>query len=155
MEGLLKSLLFDSLYGVVFAMVFIATIIFGVIKKTKNMENKKTKCTLRIVIITLTIILLLWLTVFGKLGFYTVSMACYEYENNITEKADGVVDRITRDRQCVCIYIDNVRYKIPNSSKNPLIDFEKGLEKYIKEGDHINLVYGKQSKIIFEFEKME
>ncbi len=151
MEELFKSLLFDRLLGVVFAIVIITSTIFGAVKNRK-MENKILKNSIRIAVITATAGILIWITVFGNLSLYSISVAYYEYDNDITEEATGVVDKITRDRECICIYIDGEKYKIPRNKKNPMIDFEKKFDEYIKEGDTINVIYAKRSKFVFEFE---
>jgi len=132
------------LSGAIVGVIWLAILVFAVVKKTKHMEKPKLKLIIRIGVISLGICLQMCITGyhFGK-----IAVAYYEFSNDVTEEAVGIIDHIERTaRDRVSLTVDNKKYTVVQYSSDPVFDFERD----IRLGDTVQIRYGKNSKFIFD-----
>lgn len=145
MIDLLKgNLRFYCCLALFFAIVLLM-IVGGIIKKTRLIESKLIKYSLRNVITF--ILVSLWLYYFICLNIYPLSYSYYEYKNNITGETVGVIEGIEyipKDR--LVIKIGEMSYTMVYSSQDPY----KGVGEKIKAGDNVRIIFGKKSGYVFD-----
>lgn len=170
MYELIKS----SLSAYVFVTVFIGWCFFLVIyttfKNSKNMENKKIKTVLRFGISGA--LVCLWAWHFVYMNLYPISLAYYEYRNEIIEEKIGVIENIDQDgKDRINIIVNNKEYTIAHSSASPVVIIGRDIDKVdivnfkeitkgtarcvIDEGDTVKFKFGAKSKFIFDIYKTE
>ena len=148
MYELIKSSL--STYAFVAAVfgLWSLLVIYGMFKKTKDIENKKIKTVLRFGISG--VLVCLWAWHFVYINLYPISLACYEYTHNIVEEKIGVINSIEQDgKDRIALIIDNTEYRLVHSSTDPAVIIGKD----IAEGDAVRVTFGAKSKYVFDIYK--
>ena len=145
MYELIKSSL--STYAFVAAVfgLWSLLVIYGMFKKTKDMENKKIKTVLRFGISG--VLVCLWAGHFVCMNLYPISLAYYEYNHDFAEEKIGVIDGIEQDgKDRINLIIDNTEYTMVYSSLNS----DNIISRDIDEGDTVKIEFGVKSKYIFD-----
>ncbi len=145
MYELIKSSL--STYAFVAAVfgLWSLLVIYGMFKKTKDIENKKIKTVLRFGISG--VLVCLWAWHFVYINLYPISLAYYEYNHDFAEEKTGVIDGIEQDgKDRIYLTIDNEEYTMVDSSVSPAFIIGKDFD----EGDTVNIKFGVRSKYIFD-----
>lgn len=150
MEELIKTSFQTYIDLALFAGLLIALFTAGFIMKTKKMENTKLKIALRVVVCSA--LVGLWAYHFVYVNAYPISLAYYEYKNNIAEEKVGVIDSMEQEgKDRVRITIDDTDYTIVYSSQKPYANGTKG----IKQGDSVRVLVGEHSGYIFDIQKAD
>ena len=150
MGELLKTYFLFYIDLMVFEMVWIAGVVIALIKRTKNIEYNMVKITLRIVICSALIGLWAYFIVYR--WTYPISLAYYEYKNNLAEEKSGVIDSIDRkNRDYIHIKIDDTIYIMAYNSQDPY----NNVTIDIVRGDTVRFVAGEKSKYIFDISKVK
>lgn len=145
MYELLKTSFWTYMFVTAFVGLGIVLFCFGVIKKTKRIESRRAKAALRIVVCC--ILGCFWAYFFVYLNLYPVSLAYYEYNNDLKEEATGVIDNIEREgKDRIHLIIDDTKYTMVYSS----ISSFAGIDGDIDEGDIVCFSFGKESNYIFD-----
>lgn len=149
MEELLKTSFYSYAFVALFTGWWVASVSIGIIRLTKKIENNKLQIALRTVICSALIVL--WSYFIVYLNAYPISLAYYEYKNNLTEEKIGVVDSIGQDdKDHMHISIDGTKYTVAYSSQKPYANGTKG----IKKGDTVWILVGENSMYIFDISKV-
>jgi len=125
--------------------------IYGIFANTKKIDNKALKRILRIGVSIICV--WLWLWIFCIKLLYPISLAKYEYDNNIYDVEKGFVESVELDgKDRINVIIDGVEYKIVYGSADPdSIEIGKDIDK----DDYVEIKYGKHSRFIFDFSKQK
>lgn len=139
MEELLKTSLHAYLSSEMFFGIWVVLFSAIIIVKTKNMESRKLKIALRIIICSVLTGLWAFFCVYKSL--YPISLAYYEYQNNLVEEKVGVIESIEQDgKDRILISIDGTIYTMVYSSLKPYnhvtIDIVKGDTVWVLTGEH-------------------
>ena len=149
MYELIKSSVETYFFLALFTGVLFFENVYGIIKCTKNLENKAVKAMLRIGVSGT--LLLFWGWWFVYTNLYPVCLAFYEYENEFIEEKAGVITMLEYEgKDRICFIIDNVEYRMVYSSVNPVVEIGKDISK----GDTVTFKYGTKSKYIFDVQQM-
>ena len=141
MYELIKSSLSTYAFVAAFSGLWSLLFIYGMFKKTKDIENKKIKTVLRFGISG--VLVCLWAWYFVYINLYPISLAYYEYNHNFVEEKIGVIDTVEQDgKDRINLIIDNTEYTMVYSSVSSAID--------IDEGDTVKIEFGVKSKYIFD-----
>lgn len=144
MEELIKNCLLFYIFATAFMGIWTFQVVYGTFKKTKNIEGKKIKIALRLAISIVLVCLLVWDFVYN---LYPVSLAYYEYKNNLAEEKIGVIDSIEQEsRDRMHFIIDNTEYTMVYSSTDPFVIIGWDID----EGDTVKFKFGEKSKYIFD-----
>ncbi len=147
-EDLLRTSFFTYVIMVVFVGLCMLLFCIGVMKHV-NKFDKKIKVILRIAICS--IFIGSW-SYFAVVNAYPVSLAYYEYMNNITEEKSGTVESIVQDgKDRIHININGTIYTVVYSSKN----LYNNIATDIFQGDMVKFQVGKHSKYIFDIKKCD
>ena len=129
---------------------FVLSFIYGTFKKTRTIESKKIRTALRIGVSTALTCFWLWFDVFVNL--YPISLAYYEYNNNLVEEKIGILDNMEIDgKDRMRLILDGTEYTVVYSSIEPYVVVGKD----IKEGDTVEIKFGERSKYIFEIRESD
>ena len=148
MFQLLKSSLYAYIAVAAIVGVGILAFIYVIFKKTKNINNKKLKVLLRVVVGGISLCLWAWFYVYVNL--YPISLAYYEYTNGFAEEKVGIIDSITnvtKDR--ISLIVDGVEYTIIDNVVAPIYDKDIGI------GDTVKLKFGKRSMYVFDIDECD
>lgn len=148
MEELLKQVFLSRFLAVIIITIWAISVLIGIIKKSQGFESRKKCIIVRSIVCPL--VMSLWLVV-GYFTAYNHGLACYEYNNNITSEAAGVIDSIDHSKDTTQIVVNGKKYKMVYSIDEPIVDFRKD----IVEGDSVKFKYGKNSKFIFDIYEIE
>lgn len=148
MEELLKQVFLSRFLAVIIITIWAISVLIGIIKKSQSFESRKKCIIVRSIVCPL--VMSLWLVV-GYFTAYNHGLACYEYNNNITSEAAGVIDSIDHSKDTTQIVVNGKKYKMVYSIDEPIVDFRKD----IVEGDSVKFKYGKNSKFIFDIYEIE
>ena len=150
MGELIKTSFSTYIFVAIFVGFWIVLFTIGLIKKTKKIENNKIKMALRIVICSA--ITSLWAYFFVYVNAYPISLAYYEYKNNLAEEKIGVIDSIDQDvKDRIHINIDGTVYTMVYSSQKPY----NNVTIDIVQGDTVWLLAGENSMYIFDISKVD
>ena len=132
MYELIKSSLQAYAFVAAFSGLWILLVVYGMFKKTKDIENKKIKTVLRFGISGVLVCLWAWY---------------YEYSRNRVEEKIGVINSIEPDgKDRINLIIDNTEYTMVYSSLNS----DDIISRDIDEGDTVEIEFGVKSKYIFD-----
>ena len=149
MYELIRSSLSTYAFIAAFFGLWSLLVIYGMFKKTKDIENKKIKTVLRFGISGVLVCLLAGHFVYMNL--YPISLAYYEYNHDFTEEKIGVIDGIGQDgKDRMNLIIDNTEYTMIYSSVSPAVIIGKDID----EGDTVKIKFGVRSKYIFDIYKL-
>ena len=149
MEELLKTNFISYAFVTVFSAILFSSLVFGILKKTKKMENKKKKATINFIVSG--VIICFWLWFFVYINLFPISLAYCEYNHNFVEEKIGVVENIERDgKDRINIIIDKEEYTIVYSSTNPDVSISSDIDK----GDNVKIIFGVNSKFIFNITEL-
>lgn len=127
---------------------WILSVIYGTLKKAKQIENKKIKNLILIGVSTT--LLCFWAYFFVYSRLYPISLAYYEYKNDLVKEEIGVIHDIDpKGKDRVHVVIDDIKYTMVHSSVRPYVNIHKD----IAEGDTVKIRYGTKSKFIFDIYK--
>ncbi len=93
-----------------------------------------------------------WLYFFVCSGAYPITLAYYEYNNDLTAETTGVITNIERknkDRIEICI--DEQKYSVVYSSQK----HHPSMINDFNMGDTVKIIYGERSLYIFEIYKAD
>lgn len=128
-----------------FTGILLISIIIKVFKDTKHFENKKKKTLMRFIVNGLLVCFWIWFFVY--LNLLPISLAYYEYKNNVVQETTGVVEYIEQNgKDRINIIIDDTEYTIVHSSVHPVIIPGRDIDK----GDVVKIKFGINSKYIFD-----
>ena len=128
-----------------FTGILLISIIIKVFKDTKHFENKKKKTLMRFIVNGLLVCFWIWFFVY--LNLLPISLAYYEYKNNVVQETTGVVEYIEQNgKDRINIIIDDTEYTIVHSSVHPVIIPGRDIDK----GDIVKIKFGTNSKYIFD-----
>lgn len=128
-----------------FTGILLISIIIKVFKDTKHFENKKKKTLMRFIVNGLLVCFWIWFFVY--LNLLPISLAYYEYKNNVVQETTGVVEYIEQNgKDRINIIIDDTEYTIVHSSVHPVIIPGRDIDK----GDIVKIKFGINSKYIFD-----
>ncbi len=145
MYELIKSSFQAYAFAAAFSGFWILLVVYGMFKKTKNVENKKIKTVLRFGISG--ILVCWWVWHFVYINLYPISLAYYEYSRNSVEEKIGVINSIEQDgKDRINLIIDNTEYTMVYSSLNS----DDIISRDIDEGDTVKIEFGVKSKYIFD-----
>ena len=150
MGVLIKESFLLYLFLAVFTGFWFLYVGFAVMKKTTKMENP----TMRIALcsIVCSAFSFLWLFFFVYKNLYPISLAYYEYMNDKTEEAIGVVEYIEQtEKDIICLTIDGAEYKIVHDSTKPYVRI--GID--VSKGDIVRIIYGESSQYIFDIYELK
>lgn len=148
MYELIKSSLLTYAFVAAFSGFVLMSIIFGIFKNTKNIKSKKIKTVLRFGING--VLVCLWAWYFVYMNLYPISLAYYEYNNDIVEEKIGVIDTIEQDgKDHINLIIDNTKYTMVHSSASPVVIIGRDID----EGDTVKIIFGAKSKYMFDIYK--
>lgn len=149
MGELIKTNMLTYAFVMVFVCLLVSEVVYGVFKKTKNVDSKKIKTVLRFGISGALVCLWAWFFVYKN--FYPISLAYYEYNHNLVEEKIGVIERIEQNgKDRISISIDNTEYTVVHSSVNPLFVIGKDID----EGDTVKIEYGEKSRFVFDIHEI-
>jgi hypothetical protein len=149
MGELIKTNMLTYAFVMVFVCLLVSEVVYGVFKKTKNIDSKKIKTVLRFGISGALVCLWAWFFVYKN--FYPISLAYYEYNHNLVEEKIGVIERIEQNgKDRISISIDNTEYTVVHSSVNPLFVIGKDID----EGDTVKIEYGEKSRFVFDIHEI-
>ena len=145
MYELIKSSLLAYAFAAVFSGLWILLVVYGMFKKTKKIENKKIKTVLRFGISG--VLVCLWAWHFVYMNLYPISLAYYEYNQEIVEEKIGVIESVEQsEKDRIYLTIDNTKYTMVDSSVSPAFIIGKDID----EGDTVKIKFGVRSKYIFD-----
>ena len=145
MYELIKSNLEAYAFAAAFLGLWILLVIWGTIKKTKNLERKSAKAALRFGISG--VLIGFWAWFFIYVNLYPISLAYYEYSHNLTEEKIGVIKSVEQEgKDRIRFIIDDTEYTMVDSSTNPFVVIGWDVD----EGDTVKIKYGASSKYIFD-----
>ncbi len=145
MYELIKSSLLTYAFVAAFSGFVLMLIIFGIFKSTKNIKSQKIKTVLRFGISG--VLVCLWAWHFVYMNLYPISLAYYEYNNDIVEEKNGVINSIEQDgKDRINLIIDNTKYTMVHSSASPVVIIGRDID----EGDTVKIKFGVRSKYIFD-----
>ncbi|MBR6769301.1 MAG: hypothetical protein IKM34_07440 [Clostridia bacterium] len=145
MENLIKTNVLTYAVLTAFTGFLLLSIIYGIFKKTKRIENKKKKTVLRFGISG--VLVCFWIWFFIYVNLFPISLAYYEYSHDCVEERIGTIESIEQDgKDRINIIIDNTEYTMVHSSVNPAV----AIGKDIDEGDTVKFIFGVESKYIFD-----
>lgn len=128
-----------------FTGILLISIIIKAFKDTKHFENKKKKTLMRFIVNGLLVCFWIWFFVYRNL--FPISLAYYEYKNNVVQETTGVVEYIEQNgKDRINIIIDDTEYTIVHSSVHPVIIPGRDIDK----GDVVKIKFGINSKYIFD-----
>jgi len=147
MENLLRTSCYSYLFVAVFLGIWILLFLKASAKKYAQSKVRKTLCT-----IVCCFLLFFWLYFFVCSGVYPVTLAYYEYNNDLTSKTTGVITNIEQKiKDRIEINIDDQKYFIVYSSQKHYSAMINGLNI----GDTVETIYGERSLYIFEIYKAD
>ena len=144
MRELLKSN-YNAYLGVTtFMGIWVLLLIYSVFKKTRDIAKGKVK---NLVVVGISSVLVsAWVYFFIYLNLYPIALANYEYKNDLTKVITGTVSSIEqKGKDRVELVIDNSKYIIVHSSRNPVVDIDRN----VTEGDTVSVRIGVKSKFVF------
>lgn len=144
MEDLIKTNIITYTILAAFTGFLLLSIIYGIFKKTKNIESKKKKIFFRFGISGALVCFWTWFFIYVNL--FPVSLAYYEYNHDCVEERIGTIESIEQNgKDRINIIIDNTEYTMVHSSVNPAVIIGKDID----EGDTVKFIFGVESKYIF------
>ena len=150
MGALIKESFWTYFFLAIFTGLWFLYVGFGIINKIRKMENRIMPRGLCAIMCCALSCLWFFLFVYGNL--YPISLAYYEYKNDKTEEAIGVVERIQQtEKDIICLNIDGNEYTIVHDSTNPYVRI--GID--VSKGDVVHIVYGENSKYIFDIYELK
>ena len=150
MEELIKTNFLSYLGITIFTGFCLFRAIYAIFKKTKNTENKTVKRLLRIGVNG--VLVCFWMWFFIYVNLFPISLAYYEYNQDIAKEKTGIIKSIEQDgKDRIYLIIDDTEYTIVDSSVDPAFDSGKD----IKEGDTVSFKYGVNSKFIFDIYELD
>ena len=145
MEEILRINLLSYAFLTVFSAILFFQLVFGILKNTKRIENKKKKAVINS--IGCGVIICFWLWFFVYINLFPISLAYCEYNNNLVEEKSGVIESVEYEgKDRIIVRIDDVKYTIVHSSVNPVVTVGKDIDT----GDHVKIIFGVNSKFIFD-----
>ena len=150
MEELLRINMLSYAFVTVFTAILFFSLVFGLLKKTREIENKKKKAVINS--IGCGVIICFWLWFFVYINLFPISLAYYEYNNNLVEEKSGVIESVEQEgKDRIIVIIDGVKYTIVHSSVNPVVTIGKDIDT----GDHVTITFGANSKFIFDVKGLQ
>lgn len=150
MEELIKTNMLSYALAAAFTGYLLSLIVFGIFKKTKNIESKKKKALIRFIVNG--VLVCFWIWFFIYMNLFPISLAYYEYNHNLVEEKTGVVESIEQDgKDRINIIIDDTEYTIVHSSVNPVFIIGGDIDK----GDNVKIIFGVNSKFIFDIMELQ
>jgi len=144
-ESLLRVSFLTHTFVAIFTGFLLFRIVFGIIKKAKKIENRKMRIILCIAVSSVLSCFWFWFFVYHNL--YPISLAYYEYNQDVVEEKFGIIDSIEQDgKDRICLIIDNIEYTMVHSSVKPFVIIGKDIDK----GDAVKIKFGAKSKYIFD-----
>ena len=147
MEELLRENLLNYIGIAIFFCIWIFLALFGIIIKTKKMEVRKIRIAICSIVGSILIFIFGYFIVYRQL--YPVALANFEYNNNVSEETIGVVVSIKVDRNDrVSLLVEEEKYIIVYNNDGVYANIDKD----IKKGDVVKIVFGEKSKFVFDIE---
>lgn len=164
MAELLKSSFLTHTFVAIFTGFLLFRIVFGIIKKAKKIENRKMRIILCIAVSSVLSCFWFWFFVYHNL--YPISLAYYEYNQDVVEEKFGIIDSIEQDgKDRMHFIIDNKKYTMVYSSVSPFFNIIANGDtvkirfgensKFIDEGDMVQIQFGEKSMYIFDINIIE
>lgn len=147
MEELLRENLLNYIGIAIFFFIWILMAIFGIVVKTKKMEVQKIRIAICLTVGSVLMFIFSYFIVY--LHLYPIALANFEYNNSLSEETEGVVNSVKIDRNDrVSLFVDGEKYIIVYSNDGPYVNIDKD----IKKGDTVKIVFGEKSKYVFGIE---
>ena len=145
MEVLLRNAFWLCLIVTVLAITWLSLFVIGVLKNSKQIESKLMRLFLCFLVLAIFLFVFSYFFIYQSL--YPISLAYYEFKNDISYEITGTVTGIVREgRDRVKVIVGGETYTIVYDKSSPF----SYIADDISEGDSVTLTVGQKSKYVFD-----